>query len=119
MGALTSTASATIANGAALSGAVCLGEKALVALQMSASWTAADVTFQVSDDGGTTWAELLDDTGTAISITLPTAGNRLVLASGLFASVSFLKVRSGTSGSPVNQGGARTLTLITRSLFPR
>lgn len=118
MGAIASTLTATIANGAALSGSIFLGEKSLVAIQMPAAWTAADITFQVSDDGST-YEELLDDSGTAISITAPAAGNRLNLAAGDYASVLFLKVRSGTSGVPVNQAAARTLTLITRKLYPR
>jgi hypothetical protein len=86
---------------------------------MPAAWTAAALTFQVSDDAGATWKELLDDTGTAITITGPAAGNRLNVATGDFASAIFLKVRSGTSATPVNQAAARTLTLIKRQLYPR
>lgn len=117
MSLLPKTASATIANGAALSGAVFLGDGVLCAIEMPAVWTAADITFQTSEDG-TTWYDLRDDTGTEIKITSPTAAYRLSLAPGLFASAVWLKVRSGTSASAVNQAAARTLTLITRKFYP-
>jgi hypothetical protein len=31
---------------------------------------------------------------------------------GDWIGVRYMKVRSGTSGTPVNQGGARTITLV-------
>ncbi len=114
MSLLPKTASVTIANGASLSGSVCLGDAMLCAILMPAAWTAADLTFQVSDDYGTTWGELLDATGSAITVSSPTAAKRLELDSSDFKSAVFIKVRSGTSGSAVAQGAARTLTLISR-----
>ena len=45
--------SATIANGASLSGALDLNERTPVALLMPAAWTAASITFQASFDNST------------------------------------------------------------------
>lgn len=118
MSLLTKTATVTIANGAALSGAVCLGSGVLCAIKMPAAWTAADLTFQVSDDRGVTWDELLDANGTAVTVSGPGAAERLELDAADFKSSVFLKVRSGTAAVAVNQAAARTLTLITRKFYP-
>ena len=114
----TRQANVTIAADAALSGAVCLGDGVLCAIQMPAVWTAADLSFQVSDDGGTTWTELLDSAGVAIAVTTPAATERLEVDASDFKSAVFLKVRSGTSAIPANQAAARVLTLISRKFYP-
>jgi len=119
MGAISSTATATIANGASLSAAIFLGEGVLVGIQMPAAWTAADLTFQVSVDGGTTWVDLHDDGGAEIKITSPSAGEFRAMDPSNFSSAMFLKVRSGISAAAVAQGAARSLTLMTRKFFPR
>jgi hypothetical protein len=85
---------AAIANGAALSPAVPLGEKTLVGIVMPAVWTTAAITFQVSVDDAT-FNELYDGAGNATSV----------------------KARSGTSASPVNQGQASVLQLVTRAVY--
>ncbi len=118
MSLLTSTATATIANGASLSGAVFLGDKVLSAIQMPAGWDAAALTFQVSNDGGTTWNELLDATGTAITVASPAAAKRYEVDATQFKSSLFLKVRSGTSSVPVNQTASRSLILVARKFYP-
>jgi hypothetical protein len=102
-----------IANGTAISAATPLGAKTLVGLSMPAAWTAAGLSFQVSPDGGTTWQELVDTTGAAISFTVAAATFMQVTPSS-WRGVNMIKVRSGTSGSPVNQGADRTLTLAVR-----
>ena len=115
----TKRATATIAINTALSQAICLGDAVLCAIQMSAGWDAAALTFQVSDDQGVTWQELRDASGTAITVASPTAGYRIELDASDFKSAVFLKVRSGTSGSAVNQtGAARVLTIISRKFYP-
>ena len=101
--------SVTIANGASLSGALILGLRSLFALELPAAWTTAAVTFAVSRDG-TTYVPLNDVDGEV------TIGSAVAVASAgisvdpvLFAGWSHVKVRSGTSASPVNQGGARVV----------
>lgn len=102
----------TIANGASLSGAAALNNQRLVAIIMPAAWTAAGLTFQASDDG-TNWFNLHDGAGTEVSLTV--AASRYVRLAPLdWSRIRYLKVRSGTSGAPVNQGADRIVTLLTR-----
>lgn len=108
---------ATIANGASLSDGKNISIKgaSIVGIVMPASWTAADLTFQGSLDG-TTWYELVTTTGAAVTIASPAAGTWIAINPGDFAGVPWLKVRSGTSGAAVNQGGARTITIVSRNV---
>lgn len=110
------TAQVTIANGASLSAPVNLGANILCAIQVPASWTAAALTFQASDDSGATWQSIYDSTGTEVTIPQSAAppGQRVSINSSAFVGVDYLKVRSGTTASPVNQTALRTLTLVTR-----
>lgn len=104
---------AVVASGASLSGAVTLGGYRLAGVVMPADWTAANLTFQGSHDGTTYW-NVYDDAGSEVSVTAAEdrdIGIRANVALAL-APWRFLKVRSGTSGTPVNQAADRTLTLI-------
>lgn len=103
-------ANATIANGASLSDAVDLTDNpgggsagcALVGLQMPAAWTAAGLTLQGSMDG-VNFANVYDQSGTEVTLTV--AASRFIqLNPADFAGFRKLKLRSGTSGAPVNQG---------------
>jgi len=106
---------ATIANGAALSNATPLGEKTLVGIVMPAAWTAATITFQVSVDD-TTFNELQDGAGNAISYTVA-AGQYIQIDPAKWRGVTNVKVRSGTLGTPVNQGQASPVQLVTRTVY--
>lgn len=106
-------ATATIANGASLSGAVDLVDYRPIAVQMPATWTAANLTFQASVDG-TTYQDVYDDSATELAVGAASAryvalGSAAQLA---LSGAQYLKVRSGASGSPVNQGGARSVVLV-------
>ena len=107
-----------IASGGSLS-APCSpgGEYSLVGIAFPASWTAADITFQVSFNG-VVWHELRDDAGTPIQKTV-TAGQYREYDSSEFKSAIYLKIRSGTVDSPVNQTADRTLTVACRRYMPR
>jgi len=107
---------AVIAPGASLSAAVSMGADTLVGISMPAAWVSASLTFQVSPDGGTTWQELVNDSGSAIAITAA-AGQFVSLVTNsnyTWRGINMLKVRSGTSGSPVVQTGGATVNLIGR-----
>lgn len=109
------TRAVTIDAGSALSAAVDLDGVALVGIQMPASWTAANLTFQVSADG-VTYADLYNQSGSEVVVTA--AANRYIaLDPTLFQGIRRLKIRSGTSGTPVNQAASRTLLLVTRALY--
>jgi hypothetical protein len=103
-----------IANGTSLSAEVDLGANVLVGIAMPAAWTAASLTFQVSPDGGVTWLEL-QSISAVISYTVA-AGQFIAVDPAALRGFNALKVRSGTSGTPVAQGADRTLTLIGKAL---
>lgn len=100
----------TIANGASLSGAVDLGTSRLARIVMPASWTTANLTFQTSYDG-TTYSNLYDSVGNEYTVTAAASRSILVDLKD-FIAVRYLKVRSGTSGSAVNQAAARDIVLV-------
>jgi hypothetical protein len=104
---------ATIALNTALTPEIDLGAGRIVGILMPAAWDAAVMTFQASPDGGTTWGELVDKTGSALSFTVA-AGTFIYLDPTIFIGINALKIRSGTSGAAVNQTAARTFQLITR-----
>lgn len=106
---------ATIANGASLSNAVQVGGGLLARISMPAAWTTANLTFQTSFDN-ITFQDLYDDQGNEVTAVAVTAHDVLMTAYGGF---TFLKVRSGTSGSPVNQGGARAIGVVVTAPFAR
>jgi hypothetical protein len=103
-----------IANGASLSDAVNLAGFRAVGIQMPSAWTAANLTFQASFDG-TTYVDLYDDAGNEQTATAA-ASRFMFLTPAEWAGIRYLKIRSGTTSVPVNQGAARTIQLITRPL---
>lgn len=105
---------ATIANGAALSSVVDVTSLQLHGIIVPSSWTAANLTFQGSPDN-VTFSDVYDDGGTELKATV-IAGAYVALRNDFqlaLSAIRYLKIRSGTTGTPVNQGAARTLTLIT------
>ena len=115
----------TIANGASLSAEVDLRHHSLVAIQMPADWTAADLTFQGrpgADDTtpriNETLQNVYDDAGNEVTVQAD-ADRYIALTAAVLDALTGLgrvKVRSGTSGTPVNQGAARVLTLVLAAL---
>ncbi len=110
---------ATIANGSSLSGAIALGGGGVLqGVSIPSAWTAAGLSFQTSFDNGTTYQNAyFDDAGTDTEIIYPTTANarNLSFEPNIFAGATHIKVRSGTSGTPVNQGAERVLTLAVES----
>jgi hypothetical protein len=105
----------TIANGASLSGAAFIGGPerglSLLKITMPADWTAASLTFQSCDTVDGTYQNYYAADGT--EVTVQAADDRDIgIAAQDFAGVTYLKVRSGTSGAAVNQGAARTIYLV-------
>lgn len=115
---MTSYHSVTIADGESLSGEADLNEQMLVGIEIPASWTTADITFQVAnedsvDAGSGTFYDLYDSLGN--EVTVDAASSRgITLVPADFAGFRYIKVRSGTTGGAVNQSGDITLRLITR-----
>jgi hypothetical protein len=106
--------SVAITAGTSLSETVTLGRANLFAIQTPSAWTAAGITFSVSVDG-VNFLDLYDQAGNEFTIPASASkhfGGLDVLAMGSF---NYVKLRSGTSASPVNQAAARTLNLILRN----
>lgn len=90
----------------------------VLAIQMPADWTAANLTLQGKPGYGVvndTFQNVYDASGNEVTITA--ADDRYIVMTGaaldaLFG-LSVVKFRSGTSGTPVDQTTERTLTLIT------
>ena len=106
----TTTKSATIANGASLSEEIDLGGYGLAAIEMPAAWTAANLTFQAASASAGTFKNVYDAAGNQLTVTAD--ASRVLTDIPELAPLRFIKIRSGTSGTPVNQGAERTITLI-------
>ncbi len=100
----------TIANAASVSDAINIGNRIPAGLFMPAAWTAASVTLQSSLDG-TTWADVYDTVGSEMAITGTAGGYMAIPGAELLGIGTHLRLRSGTTGTPVNQGAERLLSL--------
>lgn len=109
--------SATIAAGTSLSGVIVLSSAFPVALNVPTGWTAANITFRGSIDGGTTYANARTSGGSEITINVSTAGDIYTLNPIDFAAFTHLQIRSGTTVTPVGQVSAASLVLSTRGVL--
>ncbi len=107
--------SVTTSGGDTNAGIIDLTKKALVGVSIPAAWTTAGLTFLGSTDGGTTFFDLYDETGTERAV-LVVASRTITLEPTKFMGCTHLKIRSGTSATPVAQAAARTLTYTTVAL---
>lgn len=105
----------TIANGASLSGAIDLGSSSLAGILMPSAWTAAGLSFAVSTSLAGTYVPLWNAIGSEYTVPSASAvaSQFIVLPVADFLGIQFIKVRSGTAGSAVNQGASRDLVLVT------
>jgi hypothetical protein len=104
----------TIASGASLSTAIAIGANYFpCVLLMPAAWTAADITFQLSLDNSTFY-NVYNADGTEYTLTAPVSSSAILLPPADFSGAKYLKIRSGTAGSPVNQSGAKSLSILVK-----
>lgn len=117
-----------INNNQAISGAFNIGVADLIAIEMPATWAGTVITLQGkstgSPDAGTespddqeAWKDVYDDTGTEVSLTV--AGNRMVIigtaTKAAIAALRYLRIRSGTAASPVNQSPSKVIRIFTKA----
>lgn len=103
----------TISNGTSLSPQIALGDSALAGISMPAAWDAAAITVQVSTDGAT--FQEMQSISAVVSIAAA-AGQYIALDTAIWRGINLIKLRSGTSGAPVNQTADRALILVTKRL---
>ena len=102
---------ATIAAGGTLSAAVELGGHSVERIIMPAVWDAADITFLISDDGGTTSQSLYWDWGAEMVVDVA-AGLTIELSPFIkLSNLDQLIIRSGTVGTPVVQTAEAVIIL--------
>lgn len=105
----------TIANGASLSGVVELKGLRPVALIMPAGWTTAYVTFQTAR-ADANYANAKDSDGSEITTTQLVASQVYPLSQRHqieLMHADYIKVRSGTSGTPTTQSSGDDVVLVT------
>jgi hypothetical protein len=102
----------TILNGQSVSNSVPLDYREWLGFVMPSGWTAAGITFQASIDNGATWVDAYDENGSEITFTV--GASRYVLFSQpvKFFGSKLVRLRSGTSGTPVNQGADRVIRIL-------
>lgn len=113
-----STTTVTIANNASLSDAADLGTGTLLGVITDSAWDTAKMTFQVSSDNITFGNLYKDSDGSEYGPTtaLPAAAVSMAVDPSYFIPFRYVKIRSGTAASAVNQGGATVVTLIYQTL---
>lgn len=102
----------TIASGASQTGAIDLENYQLAAIQMPTAWTAAGISYLAATTKTGTYQPVYSN---GIEVTASVAASTCAVAADnalCLAPLRFIKIRSGTAGTPVNQGADRTLTLI-------
>lgn len=103
---------ATILDTASLSDAVELEGFSVLRIAMPAAWDAADLTFQVSDDGGTTFRNLYWDWGPEMVVDAAAALTIELSPFVQLTHIDQIKVRAGTAGVPVVQSADRLILLV-------
>lgn len=107
----------TIASGQSLSNEVDLEGFSVVAIEMPGAWTAAGLSFQAASLRGGTHKDLYDDAGAEVQVSA--GASRVVAVTGAdadaLAPLRFIKIRSGTAATPVNQAAERSLRLICKA----
>lgn len=101
------------------------GGHAIVGLIMPATWTTADITFQISmdtvahvpaDSAPSSFHNVYDESGGEVTVASPVASSAIMLGQNVYITGNYFKLRSGTSGTPVDQTASRTIRVIYRSV---
>ncbi len=113
-GSLAEAETATIASGTALSGAVDLESKTVIAISMPAAWTTATISIDVSNDG-TNYKPLYYQ-GYEYVITEAAANRNISIDPVPLLPWRYIKLRSGLSAAPVNQGAEAVIIIYTKPI---
>jgi hypothetical protein len=99
-------------SGNTLTAEINLGPAKLAAIELPASWDAAPLSFQAAKAAGGTYKNIFDSSGGEYTVPAG-AGRTVIIPLTDFMAFQFIKVRSGTLGTPVAQSSPRTITLYT------
>lgn len=110
MAAPSATTTAAIASGTSLSSPIDLSKGALVYMLTPSAWTAADLTFQISEDN-ITFYDLFDNAGFELKRTI-TPGVAVLVDTKWTEAAMWIKLRSGSRVKPINQAADRPFTLM-------
>lgn len=102
--------SVTIASGASLSDLANVAEMSLCGVFMPTAWTAAGLALEASQDG-VNFYPVYNLDGASVWAGTVGADRYVPINRAITLGALYLKVRSGTSAVPVNQGAARALGL--------
>lgn len=106
----TNLASVIIASGASLSNAASVSSNVLLAVIVD-GWTAAGMSFQGSVDG-VSFYDLYTSSGSLVGVS-PVAGASVQTQDPLaFVPWTYIKAKSQSGGSAVNQTASRTVTFV-------
>lgn len=83
------------------------------AIEMPSAWDTASITIAASKTLGGTYVNVYDQFGTEVTITAA-ASRFIILSPADWWAFRYIKLRSGTAGTPVTQTAARTLTIHCR-----
>ena len=103
---------ATITINESLSASVNMKGFSVLRITMPPAWDAADLTFQVSDDGGSSYNNVYWDWGPEMVVD---AAASIVIELSPFVllhHIDQIKIRSGTAGVPVAQSGTVEVILV-------
>lgn len=107
----------SIPSGGTVSPAFSLAGTSLVGFFAPPAWTAAALQIQASIDGVNNWGPITDQYGVAVSSwSALTALYPYSVDPVAMLPWSYIRLLSGTVGSPVAQGADRVFTMITRPL---
>jgi hypothetical protein len=84
----------------------------LAKIFMPAEWTTADITFTEAPVSGGTYKNLYAN---GVEVTEDVAASRTItidINSAALTAMAYFKIRSGTSGTPVQQAASRTIGLL-------
>jgi hypothetical protein len=117
----------TIPANESLSGEIDLGTHQLVAIVIPSAFNGTTIAFQAkahrtedrtsaSEQATEEWKNVLDDTGTELTVTV--AANSIVGLkadkASVLSSLRFIRIRSGTNAAPVGQNPTRELLVIAK-----
>lgn len=98
----------------AISEEVDIGAWRIAGIIMPGTWTSASITFKMAEESGGTFVDVYDDAGNELALTAD-ASQFIALTgddSHRLSGVRWIKVRSGTAATPVDQTTSRTLQLV-------